>query len=349
MTNVSLVILLLSLVTFTYLNIYQFNAPSLAILDFVYSILVIAAFIYMQISKDVKRTANFTAFLLFSLFISLVYFNYNNDFVLTWSFLFPAFAMTLMGPKNGMITSLFVCFIILGMTYLGINNTEEYFWKMEAMLRYGLTFLTLAYLLYLNESSLKRALEENAKQMKTLNELLKTDSLTQIANRRCGAHTLEREAQIAAQNNTPLHILLFDIDNFKNVNDQYGHNVGDEVLKASATILHLELEENQYICRWGGEEFLIIFTGLKTEDAMRKSQSLCNKLSSHTFEHINHLSASFGLAEFNSPLTNEQLIANADKALYEAKKRGKNRVVLYTEPQQECLNLTTASQASQPQ
>jgi len=127
--------------------------------------------------------------------------------------------------------------------------------------------------------------------------------------------------------------LFFDIDYFKNINDTYGHDVGDKVLKVVAETLKKDLRLGDIVARWGGEEFVGILLGANEEQAKIKAEEIRAEVESLTFDEPSDLKVtiSIGLSEFKGDLTFEELIKHADKALYRAKQTGRNRTVAYSE------------------
>ena len=159
--------------------------------------------------------------------------------------------------------------------------------------------------------------------------LATTDALTELPNRR-GFNLLASQAlQEAKRANSPLHALLIDIDHFKNLNDSYGHLAGDEVLRSFTGHLRASMRQSDIICRWGGEEFIILFKD--TDNAT--AQLLAEKIRAQTesnrypFAGVNlHATISLGLTELRPDDSLDSLIGRADRALYRAKESGRNRL-----------------------
>jgi len=125
-------------------------------------------------------------------------------------------------------------------------------------------------------------------------------------------------------------LVVIDIDDFKAVNDTYGHLVGDEVLKEFVTVLKKYIREDDLLARWGGEEFLLALVMDNVEDVLHRVETIRKAVSEFNFQKVNHLTASFGIAwkvdcECDDLNT---MLQRADKALYKAKNNGKNRVIL---------------------
>ncbi|WP_238600639.1 sensor domain-containing diguanylate cyclase [Metasolibacillus meyeri] len=165
---------------------------------------------------------------------------------------------------------------------------------------------------------------EQAKQ--ELEQLANTDRLTQISNRVRLDVVLEEYFVLAKQNETPFSIILLDIDNFKEVNDTYGHQVGDQVLIEFAQVLKNAIREQDVVGRWGGEEFLIICPHTVLNEALQLAEVLRLQLTSHSFPVVQHRTSSFGVASYVPGDTLHTLLSKSDKALYKAKADGKNCV-----------------------
>jgi len=173
---------------------------------------------------------------------------------------------------------------------------------------------------------------KNDKNIHSTNEqLLKmatTDQLTGLCNRYKINEILSNEKNRNSRFGTYFSIILIDIDDFKMVNDNYGHLVGDSVLVEFAKILSSDSRVTDIVGRWGGEEFIIILPQTKKLDAAIVAENLKEKISSHSFSTAEKQSASFGIAECTSDEDIKSIIKKADNALYEAKKTGKNRVCI---------------------
>lgn len=159
--------------------------------------------------------------------------------------------------------------------------------------------------------------------------LATTDALTELPNRR-GFNLLASQAlQEAKRANSPLHALLVDIDHFKNLNDTYGHLAGDEVLRSFAGHLRTSMRQSDIICRWGGEEFIILFkdTDNATAQLLAEKIRAQTELNRYPFAGVNlHATISLGLTELRQDDSLDSLIGRADRALYRAKESGRNRL-----------------------
>ncbi|HDR7846811.1 TPA: GGDEF domain-containing protein [Bacillus toyonensis] len=155
------------------------------------------------------------------------------------------------------------------------------------------------------------------------------DSLTEIYNRLKFQQILEVEWDNVIRNDEKMAIILFDIDNFKTVNDTYGHDFGDLALIQLAELMKSKVEQQHVFARWGGEEFIILVTNTVEKEAFQVAESLRFFIETKQFSGISKLTASFGVALYEKGITREELMQRADIALYEAKKNGKNQVCIY--------------------
>jgi len=162
----------------------------------------------------------------------------------------------------------------------------------------------------------------------TMTHLAHTDSLIQIANRRELDETIVREINRATRHRQPLAIIMFDLDNFKQVNDTYGHAAGDYVLKEVARTVRKLLRIPDLLGRWGGDEFLIVAPQTDSAQARALSERLRQAIAAHhPLEHIG-ITASFGAAEYHPQESPEDWLKRADEALYTAKQSGKNQMAM---------------------
>jgi diguanylate cyclase (GGDEF)-like protein len=172
----------------------------------------------------------------------------------------------------------------------------------------------------------------NARLHRTVEQQALVDSLTGLANRRLCTAALEKELARAERFDEPLTLVLADIDDFKTINDRWGHPTGDDVLKAFAARLQKCVREIDLAGRWGGEEFALLLPGTGLEGGRQLAERIREMLSNERLVAPDgatiRVSASFGVASFPLARGQKQLVAAADAALYEAKRTGKDRVVV---------------------
>jgi len=181
-----------------------------------------------------------------------------------------------------------------------------------------------------HESNNNKFLLEKIKKLEiekeTMRKLVITDKLTQLNNRHYIDSYLDNEILSSKRYGTPLSIMLLDIDNFKTINDRYGHLEGDKVLVLISNILKKLVRESDTVGRWGGEEFIIICKNTNLTGCIQLAKSLKEIISSTNLYVDKKITASFGVAYFNKEESHDELIHRADKALYESKRSGKNKI-----------------------
>ncbi|MCC5880297.1 MAG: diguanylate cyclase [Idiomarina sp.] len=167
---------------------------------------------------------------------------------------------------------------------------------------------------------------EHIERERVLQEQASTDPLTSLYNRRAGHKELELAFKNATAKDQPFCVIMADIDHFKPVNDNYGHQKGDEILREIAQLIKHKIRSSDTAIRWGGEEFLVLLKNCKSSDIIAQVEDLREQIAAHTFTDVGQVTMSFGVADFSSGESLKALIERADKALYSAKSNGRNRV-----------------------
>lgn len=173
---------------------------------------------------------------------------------------------------------------------------------------------------------------DNALMHKRIHELSITDGLTGLYNRRFLNTRLEQEWARSQRQQWPLSILLSDIDNFKAVNDRYGHDKGDLVIREIAEVFRTGTRKEDLVARYGGEEFVAILINTDSEEAQRLAQRICDAARERHYPWMERgATLSIGVVTFPDAAASrfEELIQAADQAMYQAKTGGKDRVVVY--------------------
>ncbi len=168
-----------------------------------------------------------------------------------------------------------------------------------------------------------RKLDEKNRQ---LDKQARTDPLTGLSNRLNTDEVLHNELKRFERYNVVFSVVMLDLDHFKLINDNYGHAVGDKVLKSVAGILTRNTRENDLVGRWGGEEFMIVCPSTSLEGACRLAETLLSALREQTPKDMPSITASFGIASIQPGETVFNLVKRADGALYESKDKGRNRI-----------------------
>lgn len=179
----------------------------------------------------------------------------------------------------------------------------------------------------IQDQHLVESIEVRLRRFVQLNELMTTDGLTGLLNHINLKLTLDRELTTAHRRNSELTFAMIDIDHFKNINDTYGHPVGDRVIKSLARLFKNRLRKSDVAARYGGEEFALILPDTSLQQAKSTLNEIRKIFSELTFKHARgdfHASFSVGLASSQGMDTMQELINAADEALYESKHKGRN-------------------------
>lgn len=223
----------------------------------------------------------------------------------------------------------FVNLTVIGVSlYRAIIGLNEYYQMdkpyEEAVLGFISLFYSLAILFVLNR--IIKIVESEINQSRKLFDLSAQDHLTKTFNRRKIDRTFK--TNIFSKR---ISILLIDFDDFKKVNDTHGHHIGDEVLSSSISLVNSVIRKDDYVVRWGGEEFVVILHECDVEQAYRIAESIRKQVEENQFDFNNKLrtTVSIGVAQKEDEESIYDAINRADKALYKAKAQGKNQTTKY--------------------
>ena len=181
-----------------------------------------------------------------------------------------------------------------------------------------------------SQLSLRKIAYEKEELIRKLDSLSRIDPLTKLSNRRDILEKLEYEQAKYERFGKDFSIILGDIDFFKKINDQFGHDAGDCVLKVIADILKSSIRKIDHVARWGGEEFLAVLTETNFSGAARVAEKIRIAIENHKYDsdkNPGHVTMSFGVAcHVGKDGKIDELIKTADKLLYKAKENGRNQV-----------------------
>ncbi len=160
-----------------------------------------------------------------------------------------------------------------------------------------------------------------------LKQVANTDSLTKLGNRHLFVAEISNEIKKSQRYKSPFSVILIDVDNFKKINDTYGHRAGDTVLQILASIVSESSRTTDSCARWGGEEFIVLLPHTRIDHAAEKAEKLRQTIEQHPFPKVEHITCSFGVTEYIAQENAyEEIVHRADKALYRAKDGGRNKV-----------------------
>jgi len=192
-----------------------------------------------------------------------------------------------------------------------------------------------------------QAADDNEEKLRTAQKeaewIAHTDPLTRIGNRRAMSREILREVNRSMRTQDPFIIALCDIDNFKSLNDEYGHEYGDYVLVSTANLLYNNIRQHDFVARWGGEEFMILLTNTRPEEGMiiidRLRQNIAASDHHYKGREYPGITMTFGLCLYDNHRDINDCINGADKALYEGKTTGKNRTMMYDYRNKDCQGI----------
>jgi len=302
---------------------------SLAISLFVTSFIFFSGYYVYKKFNNLKLSS---AIVLYSLYLLMFYLIYTGGVENTgplWVFIVAPVSVFIQGLKRGLLDIAIFVVIISGIMFMPTDIIAHAVYSTEFKLRLLSSFLTVTFLSalyeYSREKSYKQALDLSEKYQK----LAHLDPLTQLSNRRDALGVLKREKARRIRTKEPLSVILCDIDYFKKINDQYGHNAGDAVLVELADIFTKSIREQDCVARWGGEEFLFILPQTIAESANVFAEKIQKKLQNHFVNYKNEkisVRISMGIEQVKDNQTIDEIINNADKLLYQAKSSGRNQI-----------------------
>ncbi|MEL0624793.1 GGDEF domain-containing protein [Marinomonas arenicola] len=279
---------------------------------------------YLRRTRNHEICANIIIYPLYFLMLYLVFTGGVNGTGYVWIFCVPAVSLFIQGIKRGVIEMVIFTLLLIVILYF-FASVYGFAFHYDEDLRFRViaSFIVVFFLSTIYEYSMSRfnkALHESSKQLK---ELAETDPLTQLLNRRGMQQRLE-EAEGAE-----LRLVLIDVDYFKNINDQYGHDCGDFILRSLARLIQKELPEGAWLSRWGGEEFLLALNDAYLGQAIEVAEKIRQAIEGYDFNYDEQkirITASFGIVPLGTDHPLALALKAADSLLYKAKDAGRNNI-----------------------
>ncbi len=340
---ISGIIILLS--TFV-INIFIKESPEIIFANFAAVIIFTILFVIYQLNFHQTAIAIFT-FLLFILVLLPVLWLYDGGLKGPVPFFVPAVGTMIILLFISTTRKILIALLLIVITTLIIaEKIEPEIIKscstpacMEFNHAFGLATsliftLALMYIFALNHEKVREISINTTRELDQKNKILKQlaniDALTKLPNRRDIEEKIKYQHRVSKREKDKFSFIMCDIDDFKKINDNYGHIAGDFILKEIAKILKKGVREQDTPSRWGGEEFLILLPDCVKKEAAVIAERLRKMIEEHHFVYrgrIMNLTMSFGVAEydFSSPFV-KMFIEKADRAMYISKVKGKNRV-----------------------
>ena len=301
-----------------------FNEPGLSLMLIILgtSLSFWGAFFWLRKTKNINAVSIFASLIIIAFMVSFIYINRNLSFGLVWSYMVPFFVVFVAGHKIG-LPLIFVYYLLIYFPmFVKYDQWLAEGWDEQSLIRYTITSVALLVMAATSEYTFN-------KHKKELDLLVRVDEMTGLNNRRNMDYIIDRELQKINRYKyvSPISLCILDIDDFKSINDRFGHAVGDVVLHEMGRIIKSKIRVVDSAGRWGGEEFLIVFPSTSFQDAMASLERLRETIASHDFKFGGKVTCSFGLCSTTTlEFDKDRLLIEADKMLYEAKNNGKDRV-----------------------
>ncbi|WP_088329371.1 GGDEF domain-containing protein [Lacimicrobium sp. SS2-24] len=309
------------------INLFYFHAYSLALLDSVGFCLTLAIYAWFRRSANVNLAAWAFALLATALVSWFVIMVEGRSHSLMWATLIPPFTFFLLGRQWGSVLSAIVFSVCALVVYQQVQTQVAVTFTVGSLL--NVIEVAIAHLLIFRfyERSRSTAYQHLAGKTEQIRKLAETDSLTGLHNREKLDRELEQIFTDALQHEDGFSLMLLDLDHFKQINDQFGHLEGDKVLAELSDSLRTHMRQQDLLARWGGEEFVVVLPKTGIDNAAELAERLRSRIAA-TSIHGHHLTISIGVAQYQAGDTIPLLLERTDQALYEAKHKGRNRVVV---------------------
>jgi diguanylate cyclase (GGDEF)-like protein len=281
-------------------------------------------------SESEKFFRTFFVLTVATLFIYLTASGGENNTGPLWFYVFPPLIFYLLGLRLG-LTVITSCFLLIAVIFKFPELpfvTTKYHPDFQLRFLTSISFVTV--FSYTLDFSRRRARDELIRLADKYEHASKTDELTQLSNRREMLSRLNAEFYRYQRHGHHFSVMLIDIDHFKHINDQYGHDAGDAVLKQFSEQLTAHSRQLDLAARWGGEEFLVLLPETSLVQALSIAERLRAKIEATEFNYQNlviPVRISAGVCSISQFESTEGLLRQTDMNLYEAKMKGRNRII----------------------
>lgn len=311
----------------TVLNLFVFDAADIAIIDAIGLAISLGIYLYFRSTGDVA-TASWAITITFTIVLAAFFTIWGgNNYGVLWATVIPPVAFFLLGRRNGTWVTAIIFSYALYIVYGHVNSGLTYQLSMGAV--FNVLEVLVAHIMLFRFYERTRAdamlqLQESREQLRVI---ATTDKLTGLNNRQRFDQELQHCVARAIQNQHRFALLLIDVDHFKYINDEQGHLFGDSVLKRLGDCIKSELRGDDFLARWGGEEFAVLMPNTNAEQALQRANRLRELVAKSNILN-QQVTFSGGVAVWQEGMDAEELLGNADKALYQAKQDGRNRIQL---------------------
>lgn len=251
--------------------------------------------------------------------------------IFLWAFMLPIACFSVMGRKKGMAVTTIYFFLNLLLMIIPEQMMHSKPYSSFFVIRFCIVYIILTFIIYYYEASQQMLVNYIQHEKEEFARASKQDPLTGLYNRREMWTRMESEKERQLRMSKPFTVVIGDIDNFKNVNDTFGHDSGDYILVTLAKLMKDMVRGIDFTARWGGEEFLIMLVETDLDDGQNVAERIRKKIESTEFVHKDvtiPITMTFGLSTYKGASDNiEACIKRADESLYKGKHQGKNKVV----------------------
>jgi diguanylate cyclase (GGDEF)-like protein len=289
-----------------------------------------ASFTYYYLLKtsNYKKAAHITVALIMMLFFALYYVVGYEYYSLVWSSVFIILTFALLGRKIGLQFSM-LFFIIT--TIFGIYNYINLGYNpfdLSSISNIAFANLSILLICYYYEYSIEIIQEKLRRSSKKFKELSITDELTGLFNRSEIDRKISLELKKARTRDYTFSLLIADLDNFKTINDEKGHLIGDKVMTEVSNIFKTICGDKYFAGRWGGDEFLLVLPNQPRKKAYEIGELIRKEICKEYYYNNQTLTASIAVTEYKKGDTPVSIFRRVDKLLYKAKDQGKNRTII---------------------
>ncbi len=293
------------------------------------SLVFLFGFVFQYRSGNTLISSVIIVYALMILLVYLVAAGGVNNTGPLWIFMFAPVTLYIHGLKRGSRDIILFLVLISLIMFIPGNPLLVAEYSQEFKLRLVYSFLTITFLSAIYEYSRAKAYSNLVEVSERYEELSKIDPLTQLSNRRDALNVLSYEVDRSEREGDIVSVAFLDLDYFKQINDNFGHDAGDQVLIKVSELLLDSVRKQDTVARWGGEEFFLIFPRTSLSDAYIIAEKLREIIAEFPFSYKEHaftITTSVGISEINPGNDVEAQIDLADQSLYQAKALGRNRV-----------------------
>ncbi len=293
--------------------------------------LAVAIFVYQRATKNYEKAGYGVVTICVSLVMYLFVTGGVNNTGPLWCYVLSTLIIFVLGEKKGSVVNGFlifymaIAFIFDDLPFLATQYPADF--ELRFLATYLATFI-MAVVYERSHTTSKQAMVEVGEQLLLMSRI---DSLTGLCNRRAMRDLMQYEALRSKRINKPYSVLFMDIDFFKGINDKYGHDCGDLVLRRFAETVKATLRSTDSFSRWGGEEFIALLPETPSQYLLDIGEKIRLAVENMEFDYMNQkvlIRVSIGAATYDGKDDIDVTINNADKKLYQAKQEGRNRVVV---------------------